>query len=424
MSQILFPKGWQNVRLSNKEFFKDIIGGGTPSRERPDYFGGGIPWVRLSDMKSRYISQTKETLTEEGLRNSSARMLPKNSIILSTRATIGEVAIAKTNVCTNQGFKSIICNEEKIIPEFLYYFLKSNKQILQSKSKSTTYAEINKTNLESIEIIIPSLKIQKKIVQKLEFVLSQIEEKRKAIQELQEGKRKNLQSLSHKVIGTIISNLMKLSSPPNSWRIQKLEDVCQNIQPGFAQGEKNVKEGVIHLRMNNISTNFELNFDLLRTVDATKEQLKKYTLEQGDIIFNNTNSSKLVGKSVIFDSSRVCLYSNHLTRLRVKRDIILPHWLLFYLRARWLNGDFERMCNKWINQAAVNQHKIISLEIPVPSLESQKKIVESLSNISATIEKIRGMTESIILKDEMMRKLFGNISSQILNAAFTGKLIN
>jgi type I restriction enzyme S subunit len=173
---------------------------------------------------------------------------------------------------------------------------------------------------------------------------------------------------------------------PTKWTVKHLEDICEDIQPGFAQGKKDVKNGVIHLRMNNIGTNFEINFDLVRTIDATLEQLKKYKLEKDDIIFNNTNSSNLVGKSAIFKNSMICLYSNHLTRIRVKKQLVNPQWLLFYLRIMWLTGNFERMCNRWINQAAVNNNKIKNLEIPIPPLEEQKKIVQKLDYILSKIE--------------------------------------
>jgi type I restriction enzyme S subunit len=108
---------------------------------------------------------------------------------------------------------------------------------------------------------------------------------------------------------------------PTRWTTKLLEDICEDIQPGFAQGKKDVKNGVVHLRMNNIGTNFEINFDLVRTIDVIPEQLKKYKLEKDDILFNNTNSSKLVGKSAIFNNPKTCLYSNHLTRIRVKNQL-------------------------------------------------------------------------------------------------------
>lgn len=208
---------------------------------------------------------------------------------------------------------------------------------------------------------------------------------------------------------------------PTRWATKRLEDICEDIQPGFAQGKKDVVNGSIHLRMNNIGTNFEINFDLVRTIDATPEQLKKYKLEEDDIIFNNTNSSKLVGKSAIFNNSKACLYSNHLTRIRVKKQLVVPQWLLFYLRIMWLTGNFERMCNKWINQAAVNNNKIKNLEIPLAPLDEQKKIVQKLNYIFTQLEK----RNKAIIDSQKVKKiseLTKQLRISLLSSACSGDL--
>ena len=173
-------KEWKFEKLANEEIFLDIISGGTPPRANSEYFGGNIPWVRLKDMKSKYISTSNETLTEKGLKKGS-RKIPKNAIILSTRASIGKVAISQTEMCTNQGFKSIVCNNEKILPEFLYYFLLSMKSQLLKLCTSTTFAEVNLTKLKNNIIVpIPPILIQKKIIQNIKnaeekFSLHQIQ---------------------------------------------------------------------------------------------------------------------------------------------------------------------------------------------------------------------------------------------------------
>jgi len=210
---------------------------------------------------------------------------------------------------------------------------------------------------------------------------------------------------------------------PARWTTRYLEDICEDIQPGFAQGKKDVRNGVIHLRMNNIGTNFEFNFDLVRTIDATPEQLKKYKLEKDDIIFNNTNSSKLVGKSAIFNNLETCLYSNHLTRIRVKKQIVVPKWLLFYLRMMWLSGSFERMCNKWINQAAVNNNKIKNLAIPLAPLDEQKKIVRKLDYILGQFkEKKKEILQEINKFNS--QKTNQKYKKYIIKLAFDGTLTN
>lgn len=173
---------------------------------------------------------------------------------------------------------------------------------------------------------------------------------------------------------------------PPTWRVKPLAELCKSIQPGFAQGTKNVEGGIIHLRMNNIGINFELNFDLVRKIKPTNEQLARYRLNKGDVIFNNTNSSELVGKSAIFNEDGIFLYSNHLTCLRPDSRQILSEWLLYYLRYRWMQRDFERICKKWINQAAVSSEKIQNLDVPTPPIETQNKIVGKLQSVLTSIE--------------------------------------
>jgi len=185
---------------------------------------------------------------------------------------------------------------------------------------------------------------------------------------------------------------------PKGWSIHSLEEIC-DIKAGFAEGKKDIVNGTIHLRMNNIDTEFRLNFDLIRTINPTKEQIEKYKLQKDDIIFNNTNSTALVGKSAFFNIDKVCLYSNHLTRLRVNNIIILPKWLLLYLQYLWHQRYFEKNCNKWVNQSAFNNEKIKNLQIPLPPLESQKKIVQKLDYILGQLEEKKKEIFNIIEKN-------------------------
>lgn len=210
---------------------------------------------------------------------------------------------------------------------------------------------------------------------------------------------------------------------PKDWSVNSLENICVDIQPGFAEGKKDVPDGTVHLRMNNIGIDFKLNFDLIRTVNPTNEQINKYKLQKNDIVFNNTNSTTLVGKSALFDRNEIYLYSNHLTRLRVCGNTVLPKWLLLYLQYLWRGRYFEKNCNKWINQAAFNNEKIKNLQIPIPSLEIQKKIIEKLDYILEEIEEKKREIFQIINKFDV-KKIHQSYQNHLLNAAFSGKLTN
>ena len=106
----------------------EVVGGGTPSTDIDEYWNGSIPWISPKDLtgySSVFISEGENNISEAGLNKSGTRLLPKNTLLFSSRAPIGYVAIAQNPLCTNQGFKSIICNERIVDPLYLYYYIKS-----------------------------------------------------------------------------------------------------------------------------------------------------------------------------------------------------------------------------------------------------------------------------------------------------------
>ena len=193
--------GWKKAKIGE---LTDIVNGGTPSTAIAEYWNGGINWCTPSDItkkKTKYLSNTEKTITEKGLNESSASLLPIGTILLCSRATIGEMSIAASEIATNQGFKNLICKKE-VDNEFLYYalFLLRNKML--ELAIGTTFLEISKSALQSIEVIIPADIIEQTAiaealsdVDSLIFSLQKLIEKKKAIkqgamQELLTGKKR------------------------------------------------------------------------------------------------------------------------------------------------------------------------------------------------------------------------------------------
>ncbi|HHE8712299.1 restriction endonuclease subunit S [Haemophilus influenzae] len=164
---------WKVMKLSE---VATIVGGGTPSSSKSEYFeNGNIPWITpkdLSGYNKRYISKGERNITELGLKNSSAKLLPKNTVLLTSRAPIGYIAIASNEISTNQGFKSLVLNDGHI-PEFFYYLLKNNVHILESRATGSTFKEISGQILKDTELSIPTPDIQQKIVD----ILSPLDDK-------------------------------------------------------------------------------------------------------------------------------------------------------------------------------------------------------------------------------------------------------
>ena len=157
-----------------------VVGGATPSTKKPEnYEDGKIAWITpkdLSTFSSRYIEHGERNITEIGLKSCSTQLLPPNTILFSSRAPIGYVAIAANEVCTNQGFKSVVPNENTD-PLFLYYLLKYNKDKIEGMGSGTTFKEVSGNTMKNIVVSVPTDKeVQKKISSMLGSIDDKIEE--------------------------------------------------------------------------------------------------------------------------------------------------------------------------------------------------------------------------------------------------------
>ena len=135
----------------------EVIGGGTPSTKNEEYWNGDIPWISPKDLTgytSVFIRHGESNITEKGLNKSGTKLLPKNTVLFSSRAPIGYVALAANPICTNQGFKSIVCNEQLINALYLYYYLKVNLDYIKLFGSGATFPEISGSALRNIKISI------------------------------------------------------------------------------------------------------------------------------------------------------------------------------------------------------------------------------------------------------------------------------
>ena len=145
----------------------EIVNGSTPSTSNNDYWNGDIIWLTpkdLTNFSKRYIYSGHSTITQSGYSSCSTKLVPQGTVLLSSRAPIGYLAIAGRELCTNQGFKSLICRNDKINNLYLYYWLSTRVDYLQSISSGATFKELSKDTLENVDIDLPSLEEQQHIV--------------------------------------------------------------------------------------------------------------------------------------------------------------------------------------------------------------------------------------------------------------------
>lgn len=168
------PQGWEIVQLQD---IGKIVSGGTPSTKVSEYWGDEICWISPADLSGytyKYISKGNKSISRIGLENSSAKLMPKGSILFSSRAPIGYVAIASNSLATNQGFKSLVPHDN-IFNEYVYYYLKSAKQLAEKQANGTTFKELSAKAFARLPIPLPPLPEQHRIVEKIEELFSELD---------------------------------------------------------------------------------------------------------------------------------------------------------------------------------------------------------------------------------------------------------
>ncbi|NNU94792.1 hypothetical protein ETC01_16920 [Geobacillus sp. NFOSA3] len=352
---------WINCTLGD---IAEVIGGGTPSKSKPEYYEGGtIPWITPKDLSGypyRYIERGENNITELGLAKSSARMLPKGAVLFSSRAPIGYVAIAKNPLCTNQGFKSFICDEKKVNNLFLYYFLKSNLPMIENMANGSTFKEISGSVAKTIPISLPPLNIQEKIVSIIGSLDDKIELNLKMNETLEEMA---MTLYKHWFIdfgpfqdGEFVES--ELGMIPKGWDVVQLSNVV-NTQYGYTQSASEEKIGPHFLRITDIQENF-ISWNRVPYCSINEKDYEKYKLKKGDIVIARTgNSTGAVG---YINSDVEAVFASFLVRLQPKNEQVSPHYLYLLTTSEgyqtYLNNVANGSARKGANAKVMTEYKI------------------------------------------------------------------
>lgn len=199
------------------------------------------------------------------------------------------------------------------------------------------------------------------------------------------------------------------------WPTFPLGRLAIELQPGFAQQPNEEGSGLPHLRTNNVSEDGTIDLSTIKRVSASREKREKYSLQPFDILFNNTNSPALVGKTALFVEEGDFLFSNHMTRVRVRRNVANPSYIARYLHWVWNTGGFRHMVTQWVSQAAINRNQLTRLAIPVPPLSEQRRIVEILDHADAIrMKRAESDAQAERILPALFYKMFGDPATNSL----------
>ena len=363
-SKVEIETKWDLVKLDE---VAEIISGGTPDTQNPNFWDGDICWATLVDTKSKYLYDTSKKISQLGLEKSSAKLLPINTVIFSSRASIGEVSIAKVATSTNQGFKNFICDDSKIHYEYLYEVLKFYAKNIEHLAGGMTFKEVSKTSIANFKIPLPPLEIQQKIVEECEAVDKSSDKSQDDILDI----RKNISNiLDHTVSqyeNTKLSDLAVFN--PSKSEIRELDD---DLVVSFVE-------------MASVSNNGFIE----KTVDKPLKEVRKgsYTyFAENDIILAKITPCMENGKCALATglTNRIGMGSSEFHVIRANDKV--NNKFLFLL----LNRDSVRKVAEQ-NMTGSSGHRRVpitfyeSLQVPVPPLTEQEKIVQQIEALEMQI---------------------------------------
>lgn len=348
----------------------EIVSGSTPKTGIAEYWDGNIKWITPAELSddTYIINDSVRKITELAVKKTGLSSFPKGTVILSSRAPIGKVAIAGCEMYCNQGFKNLICSD-KINSKYLYWFLKGNTAYLNSLGRGATFKEISKEIVSEIEINIPNIAKQEEAVATLE-----------KISEIIALRKKELLALDALIKARFVEMFGDLASPECLWNKRKLIEVCVDKDdikcgPFGTQLSKDeyMESGIAVWEIPQINTAFKSRPIHFITSEKA-EQLKAYTIISGDIAMSRKGN---VGKCAIFpDNYPAGIIHSDVLRIRLNSQLVNPMFMMCQLHfSEAVTRQIELVSSGAI-MAGVNVTKLKQIYVHVPPIELQNQFAD------------------------------------------------
>ena len=398
------PENWHWSTLGN---LTAIIGGGTPSSKNKLYYeNGDISWITPSDLsnyKNQYISHGKRNITSQGLKESSSRLFPADTVCLTTRAPIGYVVIAAKSMATNQGFKNFLPSE-KYLPKYLYWYLTSNTELLKENASGTTFLELSIRRLEKIPIPLPPIDEQKRIVAIIESLFTKLDAAKSIVQKILDGYELRRAAILHKAFtGELTKNFRADSGLTlDDWQQKKLGDVLELSKEKTNSFNENLK----YVGLENIEKDSgTINFQSAKDVKSTKN-----IFHGGDLLYGKLRP--YLNKHGIPNFDGVC--STDI--LVLSANELSANEFINYFFSLPMFVEYAVSNSRGINLPRVSAKTILNSEINLPPLTEQKEIVRVLAGLLDKEQRTKEFAEKILSEIDLLKRT-------ILARAFRGELL-
>lgn len=398
------PVGWCSAPIAE---VCEVVSGGTPKTGVAAYWDGDIPWVTPKDLsldKSQVVHGGARSITREGLANSAAKLFPAGSVIVSSRAPIGYVAIAGEPMSTNQGCK-IAVPSSAIDSHYLYWYLLQAKHDMEARASGTTFKEISGKEFGRTLLRWPALSEQRRIVDILEDHLSRLDA---AASGLRLAKRR-LRLMAASAISAIGNEAAETAGgvPLGSLAIAS----------GYGTSAKCVTKGagpaVVRIP-NLIEGTIDLS-DEKRVQDGSLD-VSGLMLDPGDLLFVRTNGSRdLIGRTGVVQEGVRAAFASYLIRYKLDVARLRPQWVHLMMQTPATRRLMESLAASSAGQYNLSLGKLDRVAVPVPTLDEQDRLLARFRSVEECVGRLRGELAGLDARRKGLRQ-------SLLTAAFEGRL--
>lgn len=433
--------------------------GGTPSRKNPDFFSGSIPWVKSGELPDGPVVEIEESISEEALRQSSAKLFPAGTLLIALYgATVGKLGILTRPAATNQAVCAIFPPPD-IDARFLFWFLRFKRSDLVAQAVGGAQPNISQGIIRALEVPLLPLDQQKRIVAEIEKQFSRLDEAVANLKRVKANlKRYKAAVLKAAVEGRLVEREAEIAKRegrsfetgehllqrilderrekwtgrgkykepaapdttdlpelPEGWVWASLDQMTGDSLIGLDRGrDQQNSEGIgtPYVKMNNVTMGGEVTSEGMVYVDASSEEKKRFNLQVGDLLFNTRNSKELVGKvGIVRNLPSGAIYNNNLMRMRTVNGA-MPTFICSQMCADGFRRRMELVKKATTNVAAVYARDLFPLSLALPPLAEQHRIVAEVDRRLSVIKETEAQVDANLQRAERLRQ-------SILTGAFS-----
>jgi type I restriction enzyme S subunit len=403
--------GWEKRKLGDLCKWGS---GGTPKKSHSEYYSGDIKWAIIGDLNESVLYDTKNKITEEGLKNSSAKLIPKNTLLIGMYGSIGKTAITGCELSTNQAIAFAIPHENKLNVYYLKYFISYSVSELFKLSKGGTQKNISQEILKNFKIPLPKLQVQINIVEEIEKQLTRLTDSTETLLAM----KTKLITYRNSVLSKAFKN--ELVQKRKKWSRESFGTMVIESRNGYTGRPNDEKKGAPRLGIETVTRSESIYLDesYCKYIDINEDLLERYGVKNGDILVCRQNGNKnYVGKFSIYDGkTKDLIFSDSLIRFTINTKMLLPEYVTYFMNSFLGRKELDEHCSTTAGNYSINGTNIKSVKVPIPDIDEQKEIVEEIESRLSVIDKLEEVINNSLKKAEILQK-------SILKSAFEGKLV-